>query len=59
MAVPRTHAEGAAKNRRGADRNMSVARGKDAASRINPGRDASRENAARVQRAGWSRTTHK
>lgn len=59
MAVPRSSADGAKKNRHGADLNRSVAEQKHAASRINPGRDASAENAAKVQREGWSRTTER
>jgi hypothetical protein len=50
MGVPKTFEEGWAKNRKGADSNLSVAEGKHRASRTDPGRDASRENADRAKR---------
>jgi hypothetical protein len=52
MGVPRKHAEANAKNRHGSNLNFSVAQAKHAVSRIDPGRDASRENADRA-RATW------
>ena len=51
---PLTNAAGAQKNRDGSDRNAEVARAKEAAGRLPPGRDASRENAERAVRERWS-----
>jgi len=54
MGVPKTHKEAAAKNRHGANLNLSVAEGKHAAARIPAGRDASAENLSKARAARWS-----
>jgi hypothetical protein len=51
-----THDEGRAKVRHGADLLASRDREENATSRLDPGRDASRENVARAQRQGWTRS---
>jgi hypothetical protein len=45
-------ADGREKDRHGADLNRQVFQGIDRASRVDPGRDASAENLARVKAAG-------
>ena len=54
MAVPTTHDEGQRKNEHGADLKFRVDLGKRAAGKIDHGRDASRENAAKARAEGWS-----
>ena len=53
MGVPKTHAEANAKNRHGSNLNFSVAQGKHAVSRQDPGADKSRANTELAQKT-WS-----
>jgi hypothetical protein len=55
MSVPSTKEEGRAKANHGADQLREVARGKDASSRLDPGRDTSAINAEKAVRERWSK----
>jgi hypothetical protein len=51
---PATHADGKALNRDGADLLAERDAATRRAAKVNPGRDASAENAARAKREGWT-----